>query len=111
VALAFASVKHQKTKHWSLGVGTEGAVIDKIHRPDTILLLDPSASEPGFQAFNARMRLPVSFAGGRSAKSNLVKPSDAGKRKPVTWLYESMEWNAEEVRLLAAVRIRRTDTS
>ena len=25
--------------------------------------------------------------------------------------YESMEWNAEEVRLLAAVRIRRTDTS
>lgn len=111
VALAFASIKHQKTKHWSLGIAIEGAVIDKIHRPDTILLLDPSASEPGFQAFNARMRLPVSGAGGRSAKSNLVKPSDAGKRKPVTWLYESMEWNAEEVRLLAAVRIRRTDTS
>ena len=113
VALAFASasVKHQKTKHWSLGIGIEGAVIDKIHRPDTILALDPSASEPGFQAFNARLRLPVSGSGGRSAKSNLVKPSDAGKRKPVTWLYESMEWNAEEVRLLAAVRIRRTDTS
>ena len=111
VALAFASVKHQKTKHWSLGVGIEGAVIEKIHRPDTILLLDPSASEPSFQAFNARLRLPVSGAGNRSVKSNLVKPSEAGKRKPVTWLYESMEWNAEEVRLLAAVRIRRTDTS
>ena len=111
VALAFASFKHQKTKHWSLGVGIEGAVIDKIHRPDTILLLDPSASEPSFQAFNARMRLPVSGASDRIAKSNLVKPSEVGKRKPVTWLYESMEWNAEEVRLLAAVRIRRIDTS
>lgn len=111
VALAFASVKHQKTKHWSLGVGIEGSVIDKIHRPDTILSLDPSASEPSFQAFNARLRLPVSGSGSRSAKSNLVKPSDAGKRKLVTWLYESMEWNAEEVRLLAAVRIRRTGTS
>lgn len=111
VACAFASVKHQRTKHWALAVAIEGSVIDKIHRPDTILLLDPSASEPSFQAFNARLRLPISGAGGRSAKSNLVKPSDAGKRKPVTWLYESMEWNAEEVRLLAAVRIRRTDTS
>lgn len=111
VALAFASVKHQKTKHWSLAVGIEGAVIDKIHKPDTILLLDPSASEPSFQAFNARMRLPVSGAGGRRATSNLVKSSDATKRKPVTWLYESMAWNAEEVRLLAAVRIRRTDSS
>ena len=28
VALAFASVKHQKTKHWSLGVAIEGDVID-----------------------------------------------------------------------------------
>jgi len=111
VALAFASVKHQRTKHWSLGIGIEGVVIDKIHRPDTILLLDSSASEPAFQAFNARLRLPVSGAGGRPATSNLAKPSDAGKRKLVTWLYESMDWNAEEVRLLAAVRIRRTDTS
>jgi len=111
VALAFASIKHQKTKHWSLAIGIEGAVIEKIHRPDTILLLDPSASEPSFQAFNARLRLPVSSTGGRRATSNLINPSDVVNRKPVTWLYESMEWNAEEVRLLAAVRIRRTDTS
>lgn len=107
VALAFASVKHGRTKHWALAVGVEGAAVGKVHTPDTILLLDPSASEPGFAPFNARLRLPTSGPGSRRASPNLPKPSEDGKRKPVHWLYEAAEWNAEEVRLLAAVRLQR----
>jgi hypothetical protein len=37
---------------------------------------------------------------------NVPKPSEDGKRKPVHWLYEAAEWSAEEVRLLAAVRLQ-----
>lgn len=106
VALAFASVKHTRTKHWALAVGVEGAAVGKVHTPDTILLLDPSASEPSFAPFNARLRLPLSGPGSRRAPPNLLKPSEDGKRKPVHWLYEAAEWNVEEVRLLAAVRLQ-----
>lgn len=106
VALAFASVKHTRTKHWALAVGVEGAVVSKVHTPDTILLLDPSASEPSFSPFNARLRLPLADPGSRRAQPNLPKPSEDGKRKPVHWLYEAAEWNAEEVRLLAAIRLQ-----
>ena len=106
VALAFASVKHTRTKHWALAVGVEGAAVGKEHSPDTILLLHPSASEPSFATFNARLRLPVTGPGSRRAPPNWPKPSEDGKRKPVHWLYEAAEWNAEEVRLLAAVRLQ-----
>lgn len=106
VALAFASVKHTRTKHWALAVGVEGNAVGKVHTPDTILLLDPSASEPSFSIFNARLRLPTTGPGSRRAPPNLPKPSEDGKRKPVHWLYEAAEWNAEEVRLLAAVRLQ-----
>lgn len=106
VAIAFASAKHQRTKHWALAVGVEGVVAGKVHAPDTILLLDPSASEPSFSPFNARLRLPMTGPGSRRAPLKLHKPSEDGKRKPVHWLYEAAEWNAEEVRLLAVVRLR-----
>ena len=106
VALAFASVKHTRTRHWALACAISGSVVGKVHTPDTILLLDPSASEPSFAPFNARLRLPLSGPGSRGAPPNLLKPSEDGKRKPVHWLYEAAEWNAEEVRLLAAVRVQ-----
>ena len=107
VALAFASVKHTRTKHWALAVGVEGAVAGKVHTPDTILLLDPSASEPSFAPSNARLRLPTTGPGSRQAPPDSLNPSKDGKRKPVHWMYEAAEWNAEEVRLLAAVRLQR----
>ena len=107
VALAFASVKHTRTKHWALAVGVEGAAVGKAQIPDTILLLDPSASEPpGFAPFNARLRLPLTGPGSRRVPPNVPKPSENDKRKPVHWLYEAAEWNAEEVRLLAAIRLQ-----
>ncbi len=106
VALAFASVKHSRTKHWALAVGVEGNAIGKVQTPDTILLLDPSASEPSFAPCNARLRLPMTGSGSRRASQNVPKSSEDGKRKPVHWLYEAAEWNAEEVRLLAAVRLQ-----
>ncbi len=106
VALAFASVRHARTKHWALAIGVEGAATGKVHTPDTILLLDPSASEPSFSPFNARLRLPVTGPGSRRAPPNWLKPSENGKRKPVHWLYEAAEWNAEEVQLLVAIRLQ-----
>lgn len=106
VALAFASVRHARTKHWALACSIEGSVVGKVHTPDTILLLDPSASEPSFSPFNARLRLPTAGPGSRRAPPDLLKPSKDSKRKPVHWLYEAAEWNAEEVRLLAAVRVQ-----
>lgn len=107
VAIAVASIKHSKTKHWTLGVGIEGSVLtDETLLPDTLLLLDPSGSEPSFTAHNARLRLPTTGDGMRSPKCNLVGMDSKGKTKPVTWLYEAAEWNAEEVKLLAAIRVR-----
>jgi len=107
VALAFASVKHTRTKHWALAVGVEGAAVGKEHTPDTILLLDPSASEPSFAPSNARLCLPTTGPGSRRAPPDLSKPLKDSKRNPVHWIYEAAEWNAEEVRLLAAVRLQR----
>lgn len=109
VAIAVASIKHNKTKHWTLGVGIEGAVLsDKTHVPDTLLLLDPSGSEPSFTAHNARLKLPTTGDGTWSPKCNLVGTDAKGKTKPVTWLYEAVEWQAEEIKLLAAIRLRLT---
>jgi hypothetical protein len=108
VALAFASIKHQRTKHWALAVGVEGSVVNKTHQPDTILLLDTSSAEPSsFANFNARLRVSQTGSGSRRALSHRQKPGDGGKRKPATYLYEAHEWNAEAVYLLAAVRLRR----
>lgn len=106
VALAFASVEHQRTRHWSLGVGVHGQVIGQRHQPQRILLLDPSAPEPGFQAaFNALLSLPQTGLGSRQAKS--IERGERS-RKPWLWRYESEAWRPETVHLLAAVRVRRT---
>lgn len=105
VALAFSSVLHQRTKHWALAVGVEGAVVGQRRQATRILLVDPSAGEPVFRAFNARLSLPMSGSGSRRAKS---LQQDKPMNKVVFWLYESESWNPELVRLLAAVRIRRT---
>lgn len=108
VALAFASVEHQRTKHWALAVGVEGVVSGQRHRPQRILLLDPSAPEPVFRPFNARLSLPQTGLGSRRSKS--MENGNTGGRfqKPWPWHYESESWSPESVHLLAAVRVRRT---
>jgi len=106
VALAFASVKHQRTKHWALAVGVEGMVSGSKHQPQRILLLDPGGGEPSFKAFNARLRLPTTGLGSRRAKQLHLSADDA-KPWTVFWHYESESWSAELVRLLAAVRVRK----
>lgn len=100
VALAFASIKNQRTKHWALGIGVEGRVIGRTSQPDTLLLLDPSGSEPPFRTWNARLRVPQNPV--RSHVSQLTKRVS----KPLEWLHEAPEWPSEPVRLLAAVRFR-----
>ena len=108
VAVAFASVLHQRTKHWALAVGVEGVVTGQRHQPQRILLLDPSAPEPVFRPFNARLSLPQTGLGSRRAKSIERGKAGARSRKPWLWRYESESWSPETVYLLAAVRVRRT---
>ncbi|QQN72378.1 hypothetical protein FSY45_26850 [Comamonas sp. Z1] len=106
VAVAFASVKHQRTRHWALAVGVEGIATGSKYQPQRILLLDPGGGEPSFQAFNARLRLPTTGLGSRRAKQ-LHLPADDAKPWTVFWHYESESWSAELVRLLAVVRVRK----
>ena len=105
VAVTFASVKKRRTKHWALCVGCEGYVRGRESSTDTILLLDPSASEPSFNVANSRLRVPQTGPGSRGAKTadELRKAKGA---KPIDWLYESADWASEPVRLTAAVRFR-----
>lgn len=107
VALAFASVKHQRTRHWALAVGIEGVLAAKKHQPQRILLLDPSGREPSFSAFNARLRLPISGTGSRRAKQLMSADTSNARPATVFWHYESSEWSSELVRILAAVRVRK----
>lgn len=108
VAVTFASVKNRLTKHWALCVGCEGTTIVRESRTDTILLLDPSASEPCFQAANARLCVPQTGPYSRSGKTvdELCQSKDS---KPIDWLYESPHWDTEPMRLTAAVRFRLED--
>jgi hypothetical protein len=103
VAIAFASVKHRRTKHWALAVGVEGVVTGQRHYPQRILLLDSGASEPVFQAFNARLRLAENGPGSRRTKPGWHKDSE---QRVLYWLHESEAWHPESVRLLAAIRVR-----
>ena len=105
VAVTFASVKNRQTKHWALCVGCEGSMRDRESSTDTILLLDPSGSEPSFNVANSRLRLPQTGPGSRGGKTadDLRKSKGA---KPTDWLYESAAWASEPVRLTAAVRFR-----
>lgn len=108
VAVTFASVKNRLTKHWALCVGCEGMTTGRESQTDTILLLDPSASEPCFQAANARLCVPQTGPYSRSGKTvdALCQSKDS---KPIDWLYESPDWDTEPMRLTAAVRFRRED--
>lgn len=103
VALVLHSVRHARTKHWTLAVGVEGSFVDQRHQADTVLVLDPATDGPVFAAHNARLRLK-----GHAVPKRPAKSEKAGRPRPVTWLYESLAWNAEEVHLQAAVRVRRT---
>jgi hypothetical protein len=108
VAVTFASVKNRLTKHWALCVGCEGLTTGRESQTDTILLLDPSASEPCYQAGNSRFCVPKIGPTSRSGKSMdaLCQSKDS---KPIDWLYESPDWDTEPMRLTAAVRFRRED--
>lgn len=103
VALVLHSVRHARTKHWTLAVGAEGAFVDQRHQADTVLLLDPATDGPVFAAHNARLRLK-----GHAVPKRPAKSEKTGRPRPVTWLYESLAWHPEEVHLQAAVRVRRT---
>lgn len=108
VAVTFASVKNRRTKHWALCVGCEGSMTGRVSRTDTILLLDPSGSEPSFAAANSRLCVPMIGPGSRGGKAagELHKSRSA---KPIDWLYEGPEWATEPMRLTAAVRFRLAD--
>lgn len=110
VAITFASVKNRRTKHWALGIGCEGIKHGRESRVDTILLLDPSGTEPKFQASNSRLRIPKIGVGSRGGKTadELHKAKNA---KPIDWLYEGPDWATEPMRLTAAVRFRFADWS
>jgi hypothetical protein len=103
VALVLHSVRHARTKHWTLAVGAEGAFVEKRHQVDTVLLLDPATDSPAFAPHNARLRLK-----GHAVPKRPAKSEKAGRPRPMTWLYESLAWHPEEVHLQAAVRVRRT---
>lgn len=103
VALAFASIKNSRTKHWALGIGVEGTVNGRESQPDTLLLLDPSGSEPMFRTWNARLSVPQDH-GQRRFGDRKTQP-----RKAVEWQYDAPDWPSEPVRLLGAVRFRLTE--
>ena len=105
IAVTFASVKNRRTKHWALCVGCEGFIRGRESSTDTILLLDPSASEPSFNVANSRLCLPRTGPGSRGGKT-ADEPRKSKGAKPIDWLYESAAWASEPVRLTAAVRFR-----
>jgi len=97
IALAFESVQNnQHTNHWSLCIGCDGSMNGRAATADTLLLLDPSASEQPYMSWNSRLSMPQQKRRRNAAKS-------------IEWLYESQDWESEPVRLIAAVRFRLTD--
>ena len=99
VALSFKSVLTRRTNHFVLAVGSEGVQTGRKARTDTLLLLDSSATEPVFRAFNARLRM------SETSQRDALK-AKTRKPKPVIWLYDSTEWAPEQVRLTSAIRFR-----
>lgn len=98
VLVAVRSVKNRRTRHWTLGVGAGGASIGRKSLTDTLYLLDPSASSPEFTLFNARLTIHGPHRGLRGTSS---------RTKSLLWYYDSLDWDAEPVRLTGAVRLRR----
>lgn len=92
IAVAFESIKNQRTRHWALCIGCEGSAMGRTAIPDTLLLLDPSASEPAYAGWNARLRM--------------LARTRRQKAQGIAWRYESPDFDSEPVRLLAAVQFR-----
>lgn len=112
VAIVTANAKNSKFKHWSLALGIEGMVAGRETKPDTILILDPSAGEPSYRPHNARLRVPITGPGSRAGKSAdelSQSPKSKATSKPIYWLYESGDFATEQVRLVSAVRFRFAD--
>jgi hypothetical protein len=110
LALVTASAKNtSRDQHWTLAVGIEGLCEGREHRPDTILLLDPSATEPRYRPHNARLRVAMSgpgSAGGKAAE-RLHQPTNRHVRNQrIVWHYESEDFASEPAVLIAAVRFR-----
>jgi hypothetical protein len=111
VAIVTASAKNtSRDQHWSLAVGVEGLCVGREHRPDTILLLDPSAAtEPCYRPHNARLRVATSGSGnaGGKAAERLYQPVNRNARSQrIVWHYESEDFASEPAVLIAAVRFR-----
>lgn len=108
VAVSFVSVNNKRTNHWALSVGVEGQQVGREAQPDTLLLIDPSASAPYFSAFNARLKIPHSGSQSRKSKTKHVLPLSKNS-KPIHWCYESPDFDSEPIKLTAAVRFRFMD--
>lgn len=106
VAIAIASVKNRRTKHWVLCIGVEGNMSGRDAIADGLLLLDPGASEPNFRAYNARLCLPKEGRGASSEKLAEKLHQKVPSLKPIHWCHESPDWATEPVRLMAAVSFR-----
>jgi len=106
VAMSIGSLLNRKTLHWTLGIGAGGIQLGHKAQPDTLYLLDASASSPVFRSHNAVMTLLPAIPRRKRVCAN---PPGPNKRKPLAWGYEAPEWNAEPVRIISAIRFRRTD--
>lgn len=111
VAIVTASAKNtSRDQHWTLAVGVEGLCVGREHRPDTILLLDPSANaEPSFRPHNARIRVAMTgpgSAGGKAVERLYQTKGSHAKSQRIVWHYESEGFGSEPVVLMAAVRFR-----
>lgn len=100
--LSFRSVlAGGKTHHWAVGTSVSGLQHGRTTTVDTIYMLDSACDEIPMSAFNARLRIKTPTA----AKTLLTKPT----AKPIHWLYDSLDWPAEAVRLTGAVCFKRSD--
>jgi hypothetical protein len=111
LAVVTANAKNTlRDQHWTLAVGIEGLCVGREHRPDTILLLDPStASQPCYRPHNARLRVATSGFGSASGKAaeRLYQPVNRSARSNrLVWNYESEDFATEPAVLIAAVRFR-----
>ena len=110
VAVVTANAKNtSRDQHWTLAVGVEGTCMGREHRPDTVLLLDPSATEPIYRPHNARLRVATSghgSAGGKAAERLYKAINRQGGNQRIVWHYESESFGSEPMVIMAAVRFR-----
>ena len=110
VAIVTANARNtSRDQHWTLAVGIEGLCVGREHRPDSILLLDPSASEPRYRPHNARLRVAMSgpgSGGGRTAERLYRNSKGDTRNQRIVWHYESEDFASEPTVLIAAVRLR-----